>query len=107
MYSLFHRLFINVMQLNQGRRKALSKQIIGGSSHYSQTMACPPPPPSGVARIFPVGGHWGGAWVFVGGALSHFELISAPPPPAKKKSSPKMGPHFRAEQADKQAKKKR
>ena len=39
---------------------------------------------SGVARIFPVGGHWGGGpWVFVGGT----QILSwqAPPPQKKKK----------------------
>ena len=59
---------------------------------------------SGVARIFSVGGT-GGPWVFVGGH-QHFELTSPPPPPpppGKKKSSHKKGPHFPAEQADKQA----
>ena len=40
---------------------------------------------SGVARIFPVGEHWGGGpWIFVGGTNN---LSWPPPPPPKKKTS--------------------
>ena len=67
---------------------------------------------SGISRFFfSVGGHGGG-----GGGLGFSKggtkILSwqapHPPPPTprqKKKSSPKKGPHFPAEQADKQAKK--
>ena len=68
------------------------------SDDYEESMVTPnyyplvPCIPSGVARICPVGGHWG-AFNFRRGALKFWTI---PPPPKKK------GPHFPAEQADKQ-----
>ena len=61
--------------------------------------------------MFSVGGHWGGggALGFRRGALQFWADKPSPPPPpppTKKKSSPKKGPHFPAEQADKQGKTK-
>ena len=57
---------------------------------------------SGVARIFPVGGHWGGgASGFRKGGTKMLRWQPPPPPPPH----PQKSSHFPAEQADKQKKK--